>query len=150
MTDAAVKYVGTREVGQNRGPVYDLFIKPYGYGPGTLYCGLFCHHVFEVAAVKHGVKGAALAANWATPSTVIVWKFNRSVGGRVPLAGDLALYRFGGGRINHIEIIIIWPLDSPYCWVVGGNTSNPDGPGEGVFLKKRLKREMMVVSRITF
>ena len=80
VTDAAVKYVGTREVGQNRGPVYELFIRPYGYGPGTMYCGLFCHHVFEVAAVKHGVKGAALAANWAKPSTVIVWK-KQPIGG---------------------------------------------------------------------
>lgn len=140
--------MGTREIGQNRGPVYTLFIKPYGYGPGTLYCGLFCHHVFVTAAVKHGVKGPALAANWSVPTSVVVWRSNHPVGGRVPLAGDLALYRFGGGRINHVEIIVNWPTDEVFCWVIGGNTSNPSGRGEGVFLKKRLKREMIVVSRI--
>ncbi len=142
--------MGTREIGQNRGPVYTLFIKPYGYGPGTMYCGLFCHHVFVTAAVKHGVQGPALAANWARPASVIVWKNSHSVNGRVPLAGDLALYRFGGKRINHVEVIVNWPSLENYCWVIGGNTSNPDGKGEGVFLKKRLKSEMIVVSRITF
>lgn len=145
-----MKFAGTREVGQNRGPVFLLFIKPYGYGPGTAYCGLFCHHVFVTADVKHGVKGPALAANWSKPSTVIVWRSGHSVGGRIPLAGDLALYRFGGGRINHVEVIVNWPLEGNVCWVIGGNTTNPDGPGEGVFLKKRLKTEMIVVSRITF
>ncbi|GAB3753960.1 hypothetical protein GCM10028817_19980 [Spirosoma pomorum] len=146
----AVRFVGTREVGQNRGPVYTLFIQPYGYGPGTLYCGLFCHHVFKTAGVDHGVKGPALAANWARPAKVIVWRANHPVNGRVPLAGDQALFRFGGKHYNHVEIIINWPPDKEYCWVIGGNTSNPDGKGEGVFLKKRLKSEMTVVSRITF
>ncbi|GAB3802950.1 hypothetical protein GCM10028819_32050 [Spirosoma humi] len=142
--------MGTREVGQNRGPVYNLFVKPYGYGPGTMYCGLFCHHVFVTADVRHGVKGPALAANWSLPASVVVWRGGHAVNGRVPLAGDLALFRFGGKRINHVEVIVNWPNVENYCWVIGGNTSNPDGPGEGVFLKKRLKSEMIVVSRITF
>lgn len=146
----AARYVGTREVGQNRGPVYELFIKPYGYGPGTMYCGLFCHHVFVVADVRHYVDGPALAANWARPASVIVWRANHSVGDRVPLAGDLAVFRFGGKRINHVELIVNWPPGEAYCWVIGGNTSNPAGRGEGVFLKKRLKSEMTVVSRIKF
>lgn len=146
--EAASRFVGTRETGQNRGAVYDLFIKPYGYGPGTLYCGLFAHHVFTVAHVKHGVKGAALAANWSMPASAIVWRWGRPVTGRVPLSGDLALFRFGGKRINHVEIIINWPPGEVYCYVIGGNTSNPSGPGEGVFAKRRLKSEMMVVSRI--
>lgn len=113
-----------------------------------MYCGLFCHHVFVVADVKHHVKGPALAANWSIPSSAVVWRNGHAVGERVPLAGDLALFRFGGRRINHVEVIVNWPSGS-YCWVIGGNTSNPDGPGEGVFLKKRLKSEMIVVSRIT-
>ena len=137
-------------MGQNRGPVYTLFIQPYGYGPGTMYCGLFAHHVFVTAQVPHHVNGPSLAANWALPARVTVWRRNRPVGLRVPLAGDLALFRFGGGRINHIEIIVNWPPNEIYCWVIGGNTSNPNGPGEGVYLKKRLKSEMTVVSRIDF
>ncbi|UHG90103.1 hypothetical protein [Spirosoma oryzicola] len=142
--------MGVKEEGQNRGPVYTLFMKPYGYGPGTMYCGLFCHHVFVTASVKHGVKGPAIAANWSLPASVIVWRNNRPINGRVPLAGDLALFRFKSKRINHVEVIVNWPSNENYCWVIGGNTSNPNGSGEGVFLKQRLKSEMIVVSRITF
>lgn len=139
-----------REVGQNRGRPYDLFMKRWGYGPGTMWCGLFCHTVFVEANVKHGVKGPALAANWAVPKGVIIWKFGTAIKNKPPpLSSDLALFTFGSGRIRHVGIIVNWPPDGPYCYVIEGNTSNPvNARQEGVFLKKRLKREMIVVTRI--
>jgi hypothetical protein len=131
-------------------------MKPYGYGPGTQWCALFVHHCFVVAGVQHGVKGIALAANWAVPVGAVVWKWGRPIAGRHVFSGDIALFRFdtrgrspGGSRYNHVEIIVNWPDDEDYCWVIGGNTSNPEKKGqEGVFAKRRLKREILVVSRI--
>lgn len=124
---------------------------PYGYQAGTMWCGLFVHHVFMEASVKHGVRGAALAANWSIPANAVVYRWGKPVAGRQPFSGDVALYRFGGGRINHVEIVINWPRDETYFWVIGGNTSNPANLSQdGVYAKRRLKRECMIVNRIDF
>ncbi|WP_234733407.1 C40 family peptidase [Tellurirhabdus bombi] len=127
-------------------------MKPYGYPPGTAWCGLFVHHVFTVAKVAHGVKGAALAANWSVPAAVIVSKSGKLTGNRVPVAGDLALYRFQSTRINHVELIVRWSLDNEesYFYALGGNTSNPaNAKQQGVYIKKRSKREAyLVINRI--
>ena len=147
----AQKYIGVRETGQNRGAPYTLFVKPYGYGPGTMYCGLFLHHVFTEAVIKHGVKGAALAANWSIPVKSIISRYGRPVSSRRPLAGDVALYTWGRGRICHVELVLNWPPDETYFWVIGGNTSNPANlKEEGVFAKRRSKRECLIVDRIDF
>ncbi|MGM9508619.1 hypothetical protein ACS5NO_12860 [Larkinella sp. GY13] len=152
MIQTAQKYVGTRETGENRGQPARLFMQPYGYPPGTPWCGLFVHHIFTTAHVQHGVKGPALAANWAIPATAIVSRSGRMTTGRVPVAGDLALYRFQSRRINHIEIIVRWALDDDetYFWALGGNTSNPaNARQQGVYIKKRLKHEAyLVINRI--
>lgn len=150
--EVAQQYVGIRETGgNNRGMPYMLFMKPFGFGPGTQWCGLFVATVFQKALVKHGVKYPALAANWSIPASYVVYKWGKPVPGKVPLAGDVALYRFGGKRIDHIEIVVNWPEDENYFWVIGGNTSNPSNPRqEGVYAKRRLKREAMIVNRIDF
>ncbi|WP_138994011.1 hypothetical protein [Larkinella sp. C7] len=125
---------------------------PYGYPPGTAWCALFVHHVFTIAGVSHGVKGAALAANWSVPAAVIVNRAGKLTGSKVPVAGDLVLFRFQGKRIDHIELIVRWSIDEDetYFFSIGGNTSNPSNPKqEGVYIKKRSKREAyMVVNRI--
>lgn len=148
---AAARFVGIRETGQNRGEPYRLFMKPYGYGPGTAWCGLFAHHVFVTAGVKHGVKGPSLARNWAIPASSLIWKFGAAVRNKPPpMSGDLALFCFSGSRyINHVEIIVNWPPGENYCWVIGGNTANPANRNqEGVFAKQRLKRDMIVSTHI--
>lgn len=145
----AQRYVGTRETGNNGGAVTQ-FMTPYGYRAGTSYCGLFVNHCYVVAGVRHGVKGPALAANWSVPSRAVVSRWGRVTKGKVPLAGDVALYRFSRTRIDHVELVINWPPDENYYWVIGGNTGNPAGPGEGVFAKRRPKVSCMVVNRIDF
>lgn len=144
--------IGIRESGgNNRGMPYVRYMKPYGYGPGTMWCGLFVNDVFRRAKVEHGVKGPALAANWSIPASMVVYKWGKPVQGKVPMSGDLALYRFGGKRIDHIEIVINWPDDEDFFWVIGGNTSNPANPRiEGVFAKQRPKSSAMVVNRIDY
>ena len=147
----AQRYVGTIETGQNRGAPARLFIQPYGYPPGTMWCGLFIHHTFTEARVNHGVKGAALAANWSVPTKYIVHRWGKPVPGKTPLSGDVALFTFGTKRICHIELVINWPSDENYFWVIGGNTSNPANPSqEGVFAKRRLKSECLIVNRIDY
>ena len=143
--------MGIIETGQNRGAPAKLFIQPYGYPVGTMWCGLFLHHTFAVAKVQHGVKGAALAANWSIPSQYVVHRWGRPVPGKHVQSGDIALFRFGGSRICHVELVINWPDDETYFWVIGGNTSNPANPRqEGVFAKRRLKSECLIVNRIDF
>lgn len=145
----AQRYVGVKESGNNRGEPARLFMLPYGYGAGTMWCGLFVHHVFTEASVKHGVKGAALAANWSVPASAIVHKWGKPVAGKQPMSGDVAMFRFGGRRICHVELVINWPADENYFWVIGGNTSNPANLSqEGVFAKRRLKSDCLIVNRI--
>lgn len=147
----AQQYIGIRETGENRGEPYKLFIQPYGYGPGSAWCGLFLHHCYTQAVIKHGVKGAALAANWSLPAKTIISRWGRQTAKRPPIAGDVALYRFGQSRFCHVELIINWPADENYFWVIGGNTSNPsNAKEEGVFAKRRLKKDCLVVNRIDF
>jgi hypothetical protein len=151
--DQAAKFIGTKETGNNRGLPYSLFMAPYGYPIGTPWCGLFIHHVFTIAGVPHKVKGAALAANWSIPTAVIVNRAGKQIGRSLPIAGDLALFRFqGSSRINHVELIVRWSIDDEdgFFWAIGGNTSNPkNSRQEGVYIKKRSKREAyMVVNRI--
>lgn len=154
VVEAAQKYVGVRESGDNRGKPYDLFMKPWGYPKGTPWCGLFIHQVYVDAGVQHQVKGPALASNWQTPAATIVYRTGRLTGQRVPVAGDVVLFRFASKRINHVEIIVRWSTDSDeeYFWCIGGNTSNPaNSRQQGVFLKKRPKREAyLIVNRIDF
>lgn len=116
-----------------------------------MWCGLFVNHVFMVSNVQHGVKGAALAANWSIPKKAIIYRWGVAISNRRPMSGDVALFRFGGKRIDHVEIVISWPEETNYFWVIGGNTSNPSNPKqEGVYAKQRLKSQSLIVNRIDY
>jgi hypothetical protein len=155
--EIARQFVGTTETGENGGAVYRQFMKPYGYGSGTPYCGLFLHRVFLDAGVKHGVRGAALARNWGIPPEAIVAMWGRVLPGKRVQPGDVALYRFdsrgrspGGPRINHADLVKFWDEDEDEekFKIIGGNVKSPNGVGEGVYEKTRLKSSAIIVSRI--
>lgn len=57
------------------------------------------------------------------------------VGENSIIAGDVALYNFGGGRINHGEVVLLYLPDTKQIVTSGGNTSAP----EDFYIKKGIR-----------
>lgn len=116
----------TEKSNNNDGKPYDLFMQPYGFPAGTKWCGLFamrCH--FDNKLIPY-VEYPPRAASWYIKTRVIS-KYGVSVNGQVPIAGDVAIYSFGGKRIDHAEVLVEWSSDTKVrnMVTVGGNTSAP-------------------------
>ncbi|MFD2521379.1 C40 family peptidase [Emticicia soli] len=143
----AEKEVGTLEIGgNNRGQRIDFYrsiclgrtVKNYS----DPWCGYFVGYVYNTCKVKHYAKFAPRARDWFTNPSLIVYKKNFKTGiGKEPKSGDLVGYRFTGGEIGHIEILVEWGKD--YIITIGGNTSNSNtvyrdtNSRDGVRKKKR-------------
>lgn len=141
------------KTGRNDGVRVEEFLASTGLGKGNPWCAAFPHWAYRQCGVVLMPKQEfARAAKWHdkgrrvwekkgwTPDTARSFR-------PVSEPGDhLALYYQNLGRIGHTAVIL--REDEKYFYTVEGNT-NSEGSreGNGVFLRKRLKKGVYCVSR---
>lgn len=134
--DTALSQVGVRELsGHNDGKDVEKYLKAVGLGKGFAWCAAFVswdYKVNKITAFK-----TAWAPAWFPPQRVLKVGIN-------PQPGDL------GGlwinkRIGHVFIIYQW--GDKVVKTIEGNTNEAGSrEGDGVYVKRRLKKQIYVTS----
>lgn len=139
------KEVGVREAtGKNDGNEVEKYLKSVGLGKGYAWCGAFANWVLKQHQITTP-KGAAMAMAWF-PNSHTIWQRGT---GETPQRADLfGLYYSHLKRIGHVGFVERWDEASGYAITVEGNTNEAGSrEGDGVFLKRRLIRQIYRVSR---
>lgn len=149
--DSCVSYaylsqVGIREqTGKNDGVAVEKYLQSVGLKKGYAWCAAFvnwCLSNCEVETAK-----SAWCPNWFPSSKVI---YSQSKTDIVPKSGDVfGIYFADKKRIAHVGFIHHWG-ESSYCITVEGNTNDYGSrEGDGVYSKRRLKKQIYKVARWT-
>ncbi|ELR71753.1 hypothetical protein C900_02338 [Fulvivirga imtechensis AK7] len=135
--------VGVREEGgANRGKMVEQYLAVTGLGPSFPWCAAFvswCYiHAGVDAPVSAWVPSFAIQRN-------IIYKRGKPTK-KIPQTGDVFMIWYD--RLNrpaHIGFVDTW--GNEYVITVEGNTNdNGSREGDGVYRKKRLKRQVWAVS----
>jgi hypothetical protein len=137
------KHIGVRELtGNNDGKEVEAFLASTGLGKGYAWCAAFvtyCH-------IENGIAIPQKASAWS-PSW---FPKQRLIDPENSLPGDVfGIYYTNLKRIGHVGFIDeTWNNDSSNIITVEGNT-NGDGSreGDGVYRKRRSKKQIKSVSR---
>ena len=139
-------YIGVREAtGNNDGPEVESFLKSTGLGKGYAWCAAyvnFCHKECGIETVK----SPAWSPSWFKMDHVIYKRDNTIK--RQPQPGDVFGVWFSSKkRVAHVGFIDEWNNGKNYAITVEGNTNIAGSrEGDGVYRKRRLKRQIYVVS----
>lgn len=140
--DTALSQIGVREAtGKNDGTQVEKYLKSCNLGKGYAWCAAFITWCYQVNKVK--AKTTAWAPAWFTPASKVI--YTRANGGLQPKRGDV----FGlwiNNRIGHVGFIYKW--DAKFVTTIEGNTNEAGSrEGDGVYKKKRLTKQVHIVSR---
>lgn len=135
----ALRHVGKKEVGNNRGTFVERLLARVGLGGGYPWCAAFVSSVLQDAGVKAGPKiGRAAVRNWE--------KWAHTNGRLIKLdqvkPGDLFFWINPNGT-GHIGIVeaVKWSqaTHTTMIYTIEGNTnSSGSREGDGVYRKTRL------------
>lgn len=142
--------IGVREkTGHNDGERIEMYLKTIGLPKGYAWCGAFVNWSFKQHKVKT-VKESGAAAAWFRIDSNLIYKRNLFLR-KSPSAGDVfGIYFPQYKLIGHVGFIDEeWTVSKSFIVTVEGNTNEAGSrEGDGVYRKKRLKRQIYVVSRI--
>lgn len=141
--------IGVKELtGHNDGATVEMYLKSVGLGKGNPWCAAFISWNYQQCDIKNPKSG--YAPNWF-PSTNVIYKPSSKIIG-TPEPGDVfGIYFASKKRIAHVGFIIEW--GEKYVTTIEGNADADATEGEksregnGVFKKKRLKRQIYAASR---
>lgn len=135
----AYSQLGVHEAtGNNDGIAVEKYLRSCGLGKGYPWCAAYVNWVFKEADLN-GPRYPARAASW----------FNQYLVAKAyAQPSDLgALYYRRLGRIGHIFIIDRSP-PGQYFFTIEGNTNKAGSrEGDGVYRKRRLKKQTYKISR---
>lgn len=141
--------VGVREAtGKNDGPRVEEYLRSVGRKKGDAWCAAFVHWALTQCGVT-GLPKSGWSPSWFTRN--VVYK-RGAAENKTPQTGDVfGLYFSNLKRVAHVGFIDKWG-DGEYTITVEGNTSsantgNATREGGGVYKKRRLKRQIFIVSR---
>lgn len=138
------KYIGVREkTGNNDGTEVEHFLKMVGLAKGNPWCAAYVYTCFAEAGIKN-VPKSGYSPTWF-PNNKVIFANNK---GQPPNSGDVfGLWFSSKGRIAHVGFIDEWGEGS-YVTTVEGNTNEAGSrEGDGVYRKRRLKKQIYKVSR---
>jgi hypothetical protein len=141
-----LEQVGVREAtGLNDGVQVAQYLESTGLTEGYAWCAAFVNWTYVKNNVEVPEKYPAWSPSWFPPSRVYE---DIDIGGSTPQKGDVfGLYFKSKNRIAHVGFIHKWPPDKNYCITVEGNTNEAGSrEGDGVYKKRRLKRQIYKVS----
>jgi hypothetical protein len=131
--------------GRNDGAEVEKYLASTGLGKGYPWCAAFVAWCFDEAGV-HAIH-SAWSPSWFPRSATIYTKGRRD--NQNPERADVfGIFYRHLDRIGHIGFIHDWPAGSDYVITVEGNTNNAGSrEGDGVYKKRRVKRNIYKVSR---
>ncbi len=139
------KYIGVREkTGNNDGTEVEHFLKMVGLAKGNPWCAAYVYTCFAEAGIKN-VPKSGYSPTWF-PSKKTIYSQGK---GQQPNKADVfGLWFANKNRIAHVGFIDQWPPDGSYTLTVEGNTNEAGSrEGDGVYRKRRLKKQIYKVSR---
>lgn len=145
LVNRAESYIGVRETtGNNDGEKVGYFLSTTGLGEGYAWCVAFLNAIHEECNLPTPNKGAWSPA-WFPPERTIY--ITRKSEGITPQPGDVGgIYFKSKGRIAHGFLIQEW--GDKIVTTIEGNTNKAGSrEGDGVYRKRRLKKQIYKVSR---
>ena len=136
--DTALAYVGTTEVGDNRGPVVREFLESVGLGVGNPYCSAYVSYCLEESKPEpeEPTVRSALAQDFVTRNSIDADVARRR--GHVP-QGAVFIYQKGNGPYGHNGFVQHW--EGRCGRTVEANTSKGaygnQRDGQGIWERKR-------------
>ncbi|WP_317899427.1 CHAP domain-containing protein [Aurantibacillus circumpalustris] len=140
--DTALSQVGVREAtGKNDGREVEKYLKIVGLGKGYAWCAAFVSWDYKVNRIT--TFKTAWAPAWF-PENRILFKGTVLKINTTPQPGDL------GGlwinkRIGHVFIIYAWG-DKTVKTIEGNTNEAGSREGDGVYIKRRLRKQIYTVS----
>lgn len=138
----ALKYVGVKEKGNNRGPEIEMFQKSIPIPPGSAYCAAFARFCLDQGGAKTPKIRSGRSIDYIVKNSI---KATNVLQGRATVPdGALVIFRNGNTINGHTGIVIKWFKDRGYT--VEGNTSPSkigidnyrfEAEGDGVYIKLR-------------
>jgi len=126
--------------GKNDGEQVEKYLSSTGLGKGNAWCAAFVNWTLKKCGIK--TINSAWSPSWF-PASKVVYENGKGS----PQTGDVfGIYFSSKKRIAHVGFIDKWGDD--YVITVEGNTNNAGSrEGDGVYKKRRLKRQIYKVSR---
>ncbi len=144
LTETYLDEVGVRELsGHNDGDRVEVYLRSVNLPKGNPWCAAFVSYCMQANHIKNPRSGWA-PAYFSTTSTI--WT-RGGLKNRLPLPGDVfGIYFQNKGRIAHVGFV--HRFGDKYTVTVEGNT-NEEGSreGDGVYLKRRLTKQLYKISR---
>ncbi len=138
--------IGVREAtGNNDGVSVESYLKSTRLGKGYAWCAAFVNWTHKQCEIQT-VNSPAWSPSWF-PKSKVIYKRDNTIK-RQPLPGDVFGVWFSSKkRVAHVGFIHDWQNGSSYAITVEGNTNTAGSrEGDGVYKKRRLKRQIYVVS----
>ena len=140
--------LGVKELtGNNDGATVEMYLKSVNLSKGNPWCAAFISWNYQQCDIGNPLSG--YCPNWF-PKTNVIYKPSSGING-TPEPGDVfGIYFSSKNRIAHVGFVIEW--GEKYVTTIEGNTDADAVEGEksregnGVFKKKRLKRQIYAVS----
>jgi hypothetical protein len=140
-----ISQIGIRErTGHNDGTDVEKYLHSVNLGRGAAWCAAFVNWNLQHCGIK--TPKSAWSPTWF-PDNKIIYKPSLRIA-NTPKTGDVfGIYFRTLKRIAHVGFIYRWS-DESFVTTVEGNTSDAGSrEGDGVYMKKRLKRQIYAVSR---
>lgn len=137
--------IGIRELtGHNDGKQVEKYLAAAGFKKGYAWCGAFVNWCFVQNNIK-SVKSPAWAPSWF-PNKNVIFIQGKKIR-EPPAAGDVfGIYFQSKKRIAHVGFVDNW--GDKWVTTVEGNTNQAGSrEGDGVYRKRRIKRQIYKVSK---
>lgn len=138
--------VGVRELsGNNDGSQVEMYLRSAGFGKGYAWCGAFVNWCFVLNGIRT-VKAPAWAPSWFAKSNTIYIR-GKKIREPPRQADVFGIYFASKKRIAHVGFVDKW--GEQWVTTVEGNTNKAGSrEGDGVYRKRRIKRQIYKVSKI--
>jgi hypothetical protein len=141
-----LKEVGVREAtGKNDGVQVEAYLKSVNLGKGYPWCAAYVIWVYKQCGIN-----TSTASAWSPsllPRSKVIYQAGRPPTG-IPQPGDVfGIYFNNLKRVGHVGFVHRWQDLNGYVRTVEGNTNEAGSrEGDGVYMKRRLKRQIYAVA----
>jgi hypothetical protein len=137
--------IGVRELsGRNDGVQVETYLHSVNLTKGSPWCAAFISWTFQQVGVSNPKSG--WSPDWFPKDKVVYSTTNPPINQVTPQPGDVfGIYFANKKRVAHVGFILEW--HDTYAVTIEGNTNEAGSrEGDGVYIKKRLKRQIYKVS----
>ena len=135
--------IGVKEVGENRGPMVNKYLKSVGLGPGYYWCAAFVRWSFDSAKIK-----TTITAWSPTAENKKHFIYKNRILLEEPKPGDVVCFYYENlGRIGHTGFYDSRLNQSIYKSVEGNTSEGGSRNGDGIYIKYRSYKSTKSITR---